>query len=90
VDGFSSVTQKGQVTIPADMRKALGLKTGSKVRFSKSGRKVILEAVTEPEISSLFGMLRSSGKRGVRDIDAALEELRHERYARLGKTPRRK
>jgi AbrB family looped-hinge helix DNA binding protein len=65
----SNVTQKGQVTIPAEMRKALGLKAGSKVRFSRRGRKVC-EQVEEPAADSLFGTFKVSA-RGIADIDAA-------------------
>lgn len=70
----SNVTQKGQVTIPADMRKALGLGTGAKVRFSRQGRKLMLEAVVEPAAESLFGSVKAG--RGIADIDAELDKLR--------------
>ena len=33
--GYSSVTQKGQVTIPVDMRGYLGIKKGDSVLFIK-------------------------------------------------------
>jgi AbrB family looped-hinge helix DNA binding protein len=84
------MTQKGQVTIPADMRKALGLKAGSKVRFTLQGRRVMLEAVAEPSVSSVFGAFKAQKGRGIRDIDAALEELRHERYSWAGKPKKHK
>lgn len=81
----SNVTQKGQVTIPAEMRKALGLKAGARVRFSRQGRKVTLEAIVEPPADSLFGTFKAPKGRGIRDIDAALGEIRQQRAA----TPRR-
>jgi len=61
------------------MRKALGLKAGSKVRFKRQGRKVSLEPVEEPAVDSLFGTLKVSRTRGIADIDAALDDLRQER-----------
>jgi antitoxin PrlF len=76
---MSNVTQKGQVTIPAEMRRALGLKAGSRVRFKRQGRKVSLERVEEPAVESLFGTLKVSRTRGIADIDAALEDLRQQR-----------
>lgn len=76
---MSNVTQKGQVTIPVEMRRALGLKPGSKVRFKRQGRKVSLEPVEEPPVESLFGTLRVPKARGVADIDAALDDLREAR-----------
>lgn len=78
----SNVTQKGQVTIPAEIRKALGLKTGSKVLFRRRGRKVTLEPVEEPAIDSLFGIYRPPKARGIRDIDRALDDLRRENAKR--------
>jgi AbrB family looped-hinge helix DNA binding protein len=78
----SNVTQKGQVTIPVEMRKALGLRAGSKVRFKRQGRKVSLEPVEEPAIESLFGTLKVPRTRGIADIDAALDDLRQQRSLR--------
>lgn len=78
----SNVTQKGQVTIPADMRKVLGLETGSKVRFSRRGRKVVLERVEEPSVDSLFGIYSPAKSRGIQDIDAAVEKVRQSRTSR--------
>lgn len=75
----SNVTQKGQVTIPADMRKSLGLKAGSKVRFSLHGRKVTLERVEEPAVDSLFGIYVPPKSRGIVDVDQAIDALRRER-----------
>jgi antitoxin PrlF len=85
----SNVTQKGQVTIPAEMRKALGIKAGSKVRFRRHGRKVSLERVEEPAVESLFGALKVPRTRGIADIDAAIDELRQERSSAPAKRRRR-
>lgn len=86
----SSMTQKGQVTIPAEMRKALGLNSGAKVRFSRQGKKITLEAVTEPAANTLFGTFKAARGRGIRDIDAALEDLRQQRFATPARSKRRK
>jgi AbrB family looped-hinge helix DNA binding protein len=47
----SNLTSKGQVTIPKDIRDALGLKPGSKVRFemNAAGNAVIKAADTAQE-----------------------------------------
>jgi antitoxin PrlF len=39
----TAVTQKGQVTIPAEVRKKLGLKPGDKVRFEMKGDLVTIK-----------------------------------------------
>lgn len=45
----STVTSKGQITIPAEVRKALGLRTGSRVAFvptSDGSYKIVAETRT--------------------------------------------
>lgn len=84
------MTQKGQVTIPAAMRKALGLTSGAKVQFSRQGKKITLEAVNEPAVNTLFGAFKAARGHGIPDIDAALEELRRQRSASPARGKRRK
>ena len=38
----AKITSKGQITIPVDIRKRLGLKEGSKVLFMEDGNRVYL------------------------------------------------
>jgi antitoxin PrlF len=54
----ATVTSKGQITIPAPVRAALGLEAGSRVEFVEldTGRYAFV-AATEP-VQSLKGMLR--------------------------------
>ena len=51
----ATVTSKGQVTLPAKMRKDLGLKKADRVLFSKQNGNFVLEKL--PSIDSLFGYL---------------------------------
>jgi antitoxin PrlF len=52
----STITSKGQVTIPAEVRKHLGLKQGDKISFviEDEGR-VELKVPSYPTIASLVG-----------------------------------
>ncbi|MEO7851359.1 MAG: AbrB/MazE/SpoVT family DNA-binding domain-containing protein [Rubrivivax sp.] len=79
----STVTSKGQVTIPMEIRRALGLRQGSKVAFAQKNGKVELRVVhSAPEsVVSGFGMLEARGKRLPADFDAA-SLLRPARAAR--------
>jgi AbrB family looped-hinge helix DNA binding protein len=54
---FSALTQKGQVTIPAALRNALGLHQGDQVKFKfdKKREQIIIEKHTQP-VEQLFGM----------------------------------
>jgi AbrB family looped-hinge helix DNA binding protein len=40
---ISSVTSKGQTTIPADIRRLAGIESGDKVRFSFDGDRIVIE-----------------------------------------------
>lgn len=53
----TSITSKGQVTIPKDIRKALGLKAGDRVEFVADGDKAILYPV-QGDLLSLKGVLK--------------------------------
>jgi AbrB family looped-hinge helix DNA binding protein len=53
----TSITSKGQVTIPSDIRRALGLKTGDRVTFVTDGDRAILLPV-RGDFLSLKGVLK--------------------------------
>jgi AbrB family looped-hinge helix DNA binding protein len=69
----STVTSKGQVTIPKEIRRALGIRQGSRVAFAHKAGKVELRVVHHaPEsVVSGFGMLDARGKRLPANFDAA-------------------
>lgn len=43
-----TISSKGQVVIPKDVRDALGLRTGGKLRLSRVGHRIVLEAPMPP------------------------------------------
>ena len=53
------VTAKGQVVIPAELRRKYGIKPGTKVCFIERGQEIILQPVTKEYFRSLVGMLKS-------------------------------
>jgi len=58
----STVTSKGQITIPKVVREALHLEIGDKVYFDvKADGTVVLMARNEP-VESLFGLLKSKAR----------------------------
>jgi AbrB family looped-hinge helix DNA binding protein len=69
----STVTRKGQVTIPMAIRRALGIRQGSRVAFAHENGKVELHVVhrSPQAIESGFGMLDARGKRLPADFDPA-------------------
>jgi AbrB family looped-hinge helix DNA binding protein len=54
----STITSKGQVTIPAEIRTRLGLKRGDKVVFVLSDHQVLLRR-TGSVVAATAGVLRS-------------------------------
>lgn len=68
----ATVSSKGQVTIPKPLRDALGLDSGTKLRFrEESGRLVATKVRTTDPITEVFGILHST-----RTTDEVIEELR--------------
>ncbi len=65
----TSVTSKGQVTIPKPLRQQLGLRRGSKVEFVLVGDHAEMHIVSKPVDlpASGFGMLKS--KRAAVPVD---------------------
>jgi antitoxin PrlF len=63
------VTQKGQVTIPLDVRQALGIRPGSEVGFQLDERGARL-VVDRERIASEIERMRGAG-----DIELSTEEI---------------
>src|SRR3989304_7060231 len=55
----TTITQKGQVTIPAQVRKVLGLKRGDQVKFTVTKKKEVKIKLSKRfSIMSLYGSLK--------------------------------
>lgn len=54
----TTLTQKGQVTIPAPVRKALGLKRGDQVQFTLKKKVAQIKPAKKFSIMSLYGSLK--------------------------------
>lgn len=68
------ITQKGQVTIPKDIRDKLGIKSGSSVRFKiVEGKCIVEKEVEENKTEKWVGYLESQKR-----TDEFIEELRGE------------
>jgi AbrB family looped-hinge helix DNA binding protein len=69
----TSVTSKGQVTIPKELRQQLGIRQGTRVEFSLTGDHAEMRVKSSPSIGvgSGFGLLKSSHAAVPADFDAA-------------------
>ena len=63
------VTQKGQVTIPLEVRRALGISTGTDVRFvlDEDGARLV---VAQDEARDAVARMRGTG-----DVDMTTDEI---------------
>ncbi len=73
----SNITSKGQVTLPASIRKKLNLKPGDRVVFTLKDNKIIAEPVSG-DISSLFGLIESDKTVSLEDMETAIAKAASE------------
>jgi AbrB family looped-hinge helix DNA binding protein len=53
------ITSKGQLVVPAHLRRRYGIKPGTKVCFIERGNEILFQPVTKEYIKSMCGMLKS-------------------------------
>lgn len=80
---LAKVTSKGQVTIPAAIRKLLGIQEGDKILFVEEGEKVVMvNASTNALLKAqkvFEGVAEESGIRNEQDVIDLVKEVRAER-----------
>lgn len=67
------LSDKGQVTLPAEMRRKLGLKPGSRMDVEIQGNKVILEP--EGSVMDACGVLHEYAKGDAENWEAVRSEM---------------
>ena len=58
----AKITSKGQITVPREIRHALGVKPGDKVVFEQNGKEVSVRPVRS---KSVFAKYRGTGNPGI-------------------------
>jgi len=80
---IAKITSKGQVTIPIDIRRKLGVKEGDKILFvEEEGKVYILNASMEAlrkAQAAFAGEVQRVGLNDESDVVAMIKELRRER-----------
>ena len=71
----SVVTSKGQLVIPARLRRQLGIKKGTRVALTEDNGRLIMQPVTREFIRGLRGSLKGTPS----PMDVLMEERRKER-----------
>jgi len=73
---FATLTSKGQVTIPKEVRTSLQLHAGDKIEFVVTeGREALLRPVTK-KVDDVFGRLHKPGRKPItiEKIDAGIRQ----------------
>lgn len=80
----ATLTSKGQITLPQDVRNDLDLKAGDKVSFEKIGRDYVLRPQNR-SIMELAGILHRPGEKAltIEQIDEGLSKALAEDDARI-------
>jgi AbrB family looped-hinge helix DNA binding protein len=71
----SIVTSKGQLVIPARLRRRFGIKRGTLIAFTEDERRIIVQPVTRDFIHGLRGSLKGQSSA----LDVLLQERKRER-----------
>ena len=74
----TTISSKGQVVVPAELREQLGLKKGTRATWTEERGRLILMPMTERILDEIEGFLKPRpGEPSV--FEASLEEREHER-----------
>ena len=80
---LAKVTSKGQITIPIDIRRKLGIKEGDKVLFVEEGDKIILMNSTLTALKeaqeAFQGEAERLGLKDEQDVVNMIKQLREEK-----------
>jgi AbrB family looped-hinge helix DNA binding protein len=79
----STLTQKGQVTIPKEIRDSLGIKEGDRVFFVQRGDEVVLK-VLQGTILDLKGSVPASGIQDFEEVRRKVKKTIGRRSAEDG------
>jgi AbrB family looped-hinge helix DNA binding protein len=77
----SSVTTKGQVTIPIELREKFGIKPGDRVGFIEDGERIVLQR-QETAIEAVFGIVKASKGATLEQMEEAIVAARSRRARR--------
>lgn len=88
---LATLTSKGQLTLPKEIRERLGLTTGSRLDFSIDDKGMIVARPVATTALGLAGLLKRPGARPVsqRAIDDAIESTAAELNPRAKRRTRR-
>jgi AbrB family looped-hinge helix DNA binding protein len=75
---FTTVSSKGQLVIPAEMREALGIEPGTRIAIRQEGEELILTPATKQAAREILSRLRGMTAGGPSMTDELIAERRAE------------
>lgn len=76
---FTSISSKGQVTVPQEIRRRLGLSTGDRVEFVVEGDKTVIRpARSSRSVFERYKGALGTFPGGTKEINAWLRDLRED------------
>jgi len=83
----ATVTVKGQVVIPAEIRRRLGVKQGTRLRVEEHDGAIVMRPIARDYFERMSGLLQGASAVGALEADRR-EELRKEAPGRARRRPR--
>jgi AbrB family looped-hinge helix DNA binding protein len=81
---MAKITSRGQITIPIDIRKKLGVKEGDKVIFIEDGSRIVVANATKIAFANMRTAFADEAERlGIKDegdVVAIVDEVREEMW----------
>lgn len=77
----TTVTSKGQIVIPSNIRRHLNIKKGTRLCIVEKDNEIVLQPLTEDYFDKTAGVLKTKGKL----TRALLDERKHEKAKEEGK-----
>ena len=82
----AKITSRGQITIPIDIRKKLGVKEGDKVIFIEDGNRIVMANAAKIAFANMraafAGEAERLGLKDEQDVVALVDEVREEMWAK--------
>lgn len=79
MQGITSLTQKGQVAIPKNIRDLFNLKPYDKLQFSVENNKILAEPVSS--VDSMFGVIKTKKSLTKKQMKRTIREAVIQKYA---------
>jgi len=80
----ATLSSKGQITIPKEIRERLDLKKGDKIEFELSDEEIVTIKRKSTRIDEVSGMLSEYADRrySIEEMDEAVEEMFRRKYSK--------